>query len=359
MMLKITIPLGEDDAMPACQISPTVERRLTSRRFCRSPEVLREQASVPSPSDQVTSPSAKAAQAKARQHLDAVAMRMKRRRSHDDEFKQKILNKEAEAEGRARQHVLKILEKAKSHNEAVSNCWHSALVPFLPALSPLDPCLCALFLDIARNIYIYCFVSPHLQISQRVSRKLSFEASHRESLALKLANDMEGAEARRAKRVQMIVQRNAQRSSAAHVIGRTAKAKAEEKAHAAMSAVLAAAKTPPGWAMGANRVNLGPDAHDACSTLLAQIEARLRPVPSAPPPPNPDGAEAAGDAHDGREGNGQAFEELTLWMRSAETIELVRRCLVSLGAGPSPTQRQDRSRIVLAILCMAIDANVR
>ena len=173
--------------MPACQISPTVERRLTSRRFCRSPEVLREQASVPSPSDQVTSPSAKAAQAKARQHLDAVAMRMKRRRSHDDEFKQKILNKEAEAEGRARQHVLKILEKAKSHNEAVSNCWHSALVPFLPALSPLDPCLCALFLDI---------VSPHLQISQRVSRKLSFEASHRESLALKLANDMEGAEAR-------------------------------------------------------------------------------------------------------------------------------------------------------------------
>ena len=66
-----------------------------------------------------------------------------------------------------------------------------------------------------------------------------------------------------------------------------------------------------------------------------------------------------GDAHDGREGNGQAFEELTLWMRSAETIELVQRCLVSLGAGPSPTQRQDRSRIVLAILCLAIDANVR
>ena len=69
-----------------------------------------------------------------------------------------------------------------------------------------------------------------------MSRKLSFEASHRESLALKLANDMEGAEARRAKRVQMIVQRNAQRTSAAHVIGRTAKAKAEEKAHAAMAA---------------------------------------------------------------------------------------------------------------------------
>lgn len=121
-MLKITIPLGEDDTMPVCEISPTVKERLTSRRFCRSPEVLRAQASIPSPTDQVTSPQAKAVQAKARKHLDAVAFRMKRRRSHEDEFKQKILAKEAEAEDRAQQHILKILEKAKSHNETVITC---------------------------------------------------------------------------------------------------------------------------------------------------------------------------------------------------------------------------------------------
>ena len=295
MMLKIVIPLTSDDNQDTVEISPTVRERLESRRFCRSPEALRERASESSPVGHVTSPSARAAKEKAKSHNDAVEKRMKRRRSHEEEAKQKLLTKNAEAEDRARQHLDFVKQKAKTHNEA---------------------------------------------ISERVSRKLFFDASQRESLARKITIDMEEAEQRRTRRVQSIVQRNAMRASAVSSTSRAAKVKQEEKAHA-LSALLAATKA-------SDMKETARDARDACASLLAQIEARLGPKPGD-----------ASQDHSSGEGGGEDFEALTAWMRSTQTIDLVKQSLESLGAGPSPPQRKDSSRLVIALLCMAIDEKVR
>ena len=401
--LSIIVPSEESE-----NVRPrTLMRRRLESYGTRSPEVLRERVYAPV----VTSPRADAIMQKARSSNERVHRAVARRLSFEEEVKQKVHASQMRVEqgaAAAAARIAEVKQKAKTNNEKVGRAVArrqsfeeeakgKVQVSQERAMERAAAAAAARIAEVKDRARVH-----NERAALRVANRLTNEATARASLAQRLAMESAEAELRRFKRMQSIKIRNSQHQA------RAAKAVAEAKAHALeVEAFIAKAAERnnnnknsnkgtgselSGEYLGtqeASKADAPPSLHgtaggaplqgaEACAALLAQLQdQRVRNVPWG------DGLEAewgqgaedggvgraeGGPGGGGPGGGGKDFELMTRWMRSIDTINLVRTCLAHLtstdaSAHPEASTRpetsappRDKSRLVLALLCMAMDA---